>query len=377
MTTSEIRIPLSAPEITEADITAVTEVLRTTRLSRGPKTEEFESALAAYVGARHAIAVSSGTAGLQLALRALDLGEGDEVILPSFTFIGVANALLNERIRPVFGEIDASTRNLDPAMIEPLITSKTRAILVVHTFGYPADLEPICAIARRHGVPIIEDACEALGAEYQGRKVGSIGDVGVFAFYPNKLITSGEGGMVVTQNAGLASTVRALRNQGRRPTDGWLDQSLRGYNFRIPDVNCALADSQLRRIDCILKRRQDRAAQYIQALQAIPDVIAPPWQVPDGRVGWCLFMVQLSGRFTADDRNSILRQMAARGIECGRYFAPLHCQPLCAPFVDPRTDLGITEHVAARTLALPFFNQLSNEQVDEVCAQLRALVLAS
>ena len=312
MSIPDIRIPLAAPEITETDIAAVVDVLRTTHLSRGPRTEEFEAAIAEYAGVPHAVAVSSGTAGLQLALRALSIGEGDEVILPSFTFIGVANALLNERIRPVFAEIDAATWNLDPAKIERLITAKTRAILVVHTFGYPADLNPIREIANRHRLRLIEDACESLGAEDHGRKVGGIGDAGVYAFYPNKPITAGEGGIVVTRSVELAETIRALRNQGTRPTDGWLDHRLLGFNFRISELNCALALSQLKRIECILNRRRALAARYLENLQDIPGLVAPPREARHGRICWSFFVVRVPQRFSSADRDSILRQLAQK-----------------------------------------------------------------
>src|SRR5580692_3070507 len=221
-----MRIPLSGPDITEADIQAVVRVLRTPRLSAGPKAEEFERAIADLAGVSHGIAVSSGTAGLHLCLRALGVGEGDEVVLPSFTFIAAGNAVLYERARPVFVDIEPVTLNLDPGKLEKSITSKTRAILVVHTFGHPADLDPIMDIARKHGLPVIEDACEAIGARYRGRPAGGIGDFGVFGFYPNKPITTGEGGMVVTRDSQLAATIRALRNQGRMDSDGWLDHRL-------------------------------------------------------------------------------------------------------------------------------------------------------
>src|SRR5215469_4442569 len=226
-----MRIPLSAPDITEADIESVVSVLRTPRLSIGPRMEEFERAVADYAGAQHGIAVSSGTAGLHLSLRALGIGEGDEVILPSFTFIAAAHAVLYERAVPVFADIDAATLNLDPRQVESRITRRTRAILAVHTFGYPADLQPILEVAARNGLPVIEDACEAIGAEYRGRKCGAIGRVGIFAFYPNKAITTAEGGMVVTNDDSVAEAVGALRNQGRRDGDGWLGHQMLGYNY--------------------------------------------------------------------------------------------------------------------------------------------------
>jgi perosamine synthetase len=360
-----MRIPLSAPDIMEADIEAVVSVLRTTRLSLGPKMEEFERSIADLVGVPHGIAVSSGTAGLHLCLRALGLGEGDEVLLPSFTFIAAGNAVLYERARPVFVDIDPLTLNLDPGKLERSITPKTRAIIVVHTFGHPADLNPIMDIARKHGLPVIEDACEALGARYRGRPVGGIGDFGVFGFYPNKPITTGEGGMVVTRDSQMATTIRALRNQGRMESDGWLDHRLFGYNYRLSEMNCALGLAQMKRIEDILDRREALGIQYSQELQSIPEVTTPPLKIKDGRICWFIYVIRV------ENRDEILGKMTEQGIGCARYFAPLHLQPLFAPYANPRDDLKITQQVAAQTLALPFFNRLTGEQIQEVCCTLR------
>ncbi len=370
----EMRIPLSAPEVSEADIEAVVSVLRTPRLSIGPKMAEFEQSMAETAGVPYGIAVSSGTAGLHLCLCALGIGEGDEVILPSFTFIAAGNAVLYQRATPVFVDIDPITLNLDAGRIEKMITPRTRAIIVVHTFGYPADLDPILDIARRHGLPVIEDACEAIGAQYRGRNVGGIGDLGVFAFYPNKAITTGEGGMVVTRDSRIAETMRALRNQGRRSTDGWLEHSLLGYNYRLSEMNCALGVTQMKRLGSILEAREAVAMRYAKELPAIPEVILPPLKIEGGRVGWFVFVVRLSARFTRADRDSISDQLTARGIGCGRYFAPLHLQPLYAAYASSRDDLMVTEQVADRTLALPFFNRLTEEQIAEVCRSLREAI---
>ena len=259
-----MRIPLSAPDVNEEDIQAVSDVLRTSRLSLGPKLEEFEHAIAAYVGASDAVAVNSGTSALHLSLRALGIGEGDEVIVPSFAFIAVANAVRHERATPIFVDIDPDTLNLDPGRIESAITPRTKAIIVVHTFGCPADLEAILEIARRHGLRVIEDACEAIGAEYDGRRVGTFGDAAIFSFYPNKQITTGEGGVVVTQNPEISRFVRKVRNQGRDDPESWFQHSELGYNYRISDINCALGVEQLKRIEPILTRRESIARQYTQ-----------------------------------------------------------------------------------------------------------------
>jgi perosamine synthetase len=367
----EMRIPLSAPDITEADIEAVVSVLRTPRLSIGPKMAEFEEAVAAVAGVPYGVAVSSGTAGLHLCLSALGIGEGDEVILPSFTFIAAGNAVLYQRAKPVFVDINALNLNLDPGRIEEKITPRTRAIIVVHTFGRPADLDPIMEIARKHGLAVIEDACEAIGAEYRGRSVGGIGDFGVFGFYPNKPITTGEGGMVVTRDARFAETMRALRNQGRSADDGWLEHSLLGYNYRLSEINCALGVAQVKRLNAILETREAVAMRYAKELRLVPEVIVPPLKIEDGRACWFVFVVRLAARFTRADRDSICEQLTARGIGCGRYFAPLHLQPLFAEYANSHDDLTVTEQVADRTLALPFFNRLTDEQISEVCRSLR------
>jgi perosamine synthetase len=366
-----MRIPLSGPDISEADIEAVVEVLRTPRLSIGPQMEAFEAAAASYTGVPYAVALSSGTAGLHLGLAAMGIGEGDEVILPSFTFIAAAHAVLYVRATPVFADIDPRTLNLTPQSVAAAITPRTRAIIVVHTFGCPADLGPILAIAARHGLRVVEDACEALGAEYRGRKAGGIGDLGVFGFYPNKPITTGEGGMVVTRHRELAETMRALRNQGRRGADGWLDHTLLGYNYRLSEINCALGLSQMHRLDSILARRENRAALYREHLRAVPELTLPVFEIAVARVCWFVFVVRLAARFTQQDRDGIVAFMASRGIGCGRYFAPLHRQPLYAAYADRGADLSVTEQAAARTLALPFFNRLTDGEIAEVCGTLR------
>jgi perosamine synthetase len=372
-----LRIPLSAPDLLESDIEAVAGVLRTPRLSLGPRLEEFEQSLARYLGASHAVAVSSGTAGLHLCIRALGIGEGDEVIVPSFAFIAVANALRYERAVPVFVDVDAETLNLDPARIEAAITPKTRAILVVHTFGCPAELSEIIQLARQRSLLVIEDACEAIGAEYDGKKVGTHGDIGVFAFYPNKPITTGEGGAVVTQNSVNAALVGSLRNQGRGTSDDWFEHSHLGYNYRLSELHCALGVEQLKRLDSILSRREAVARGYHARLTGNPDLILPPLNLPRRKISWFVYVVRLAAHLSPDQRDWIRDQMIARGIGCGRYFAPIHLQPIYQSASGTRHDLPVTEWNAPRTLALPFFNRISEAQMDEVCQVLRELLRAS
>lgn len=366
-------IPLSAPDIIESDIEAVAEVLRSPRLSLGPVAEAFEHAIAGHTGVDHAVAVSSGTAALHLCIRALNIGPGDEVLVPSFTFIAVANCVRYEQATPVFVDIEPTTLNIDPAKIEAAITPRTRAIIVVHTFGVPAEMDAIEQIAAKHNLLIIEDACEALGAEYKGRKAGSFGHAAVFAFYPNKQITTGEGGMVVTQDAALASRIRALRNQGRYPSDDWFQHTELGYNYRISEINCVLGLRQLQRLESILQQREHVARAYNQRLANHPHILLPPTDLPHRSISWFVYVIRLAESFTRRRRDTILQHVTAKGIGCGRYFAPIHLQPA---YTSRRTPpaLPITEQVADRTIALPFFNRLSESEIQQACDTLTNLL---
>ena len=367
-------IPLSAPDIGEAEIEAVVSVLRSRRLSLGPRLEEFEHCIATYIGVPHAVAVSSGTAGLHLCLLALGIGAGDEVLVPSFTFIAAANAIRFVGATPVFVDIDPVTLNIDPEKISAAVTPRTRAILAVHTFGVPAEMEPVLALARKHNLRVVEDACEALGAEFAGQKVASFGDAGVFAFYPNKQITTGEGGMIVTRDAQLAARLRALRNQGRTGGD-WFDHQELGYNYRLSELACALGLAQMQRIESILVLREKAARTYADALQMIPQLILPPLTLPARRISWFVYVVRLRAEFSQHDRDDLLATLAAQGIACGRYFAPIHQQPCYAAWRH-RHALPVTESHAARTLALPFFTQIASAQIATVSQALQSALAA-
>jgi perosamine synthetase len=365
-------IPLSAPDITDSEIEAVVGVLKGSRLSLGPLLKEFETAIAKYAGCAHAVAVNSGTSALHLSLLALGIGEGDEVIVPSFTFIAAANVIRHVRATPVFVDIEQRTLNLDPVRVEAAITSRTRAIIVVHTFGIPANMDAFVVLAQKHNLRIIEDACEAIGAEYKGAKVGTIGNAGAFAFYPNKQITTGEGGVLVTNNSELAATARALRNQGRRETDDWFEHSEVGYNYRISEINCGLGIEQLKRIEAILERREWVAECYRSKLEGRADLILPLSKIADSRISWFVYVVRLSAEYSQADRDFVMRQLSAAGIASGRYFAPIHLQPAYRKFAYASAHLPVTEAEAPRCIALPFFNRITESQIDRVCAALVA-----
>jgi len=371
-------IPLSAPDITHAEIDAVTAVLRTPYLSLGSELEAFEATLAAYHGVAHAVAVSSGTAGLHLALLTLGIGAGDEVIIPSFTFIAVANAVVQVGATPVFVEIDTATLNLDPAAVEHAINSKTRAILAVHTFGVPAAMSALLTIAHRHNLALIEDACEAIGAEIdtgqgsspQMQRVGSFGDLAVFGFYPNKQLTTGEGGAVLARDPAHAARLRSLRNQGRSASGDWLDHNEAGYNYRLSEMACALGRVQLSRIEEMLSLRRQAAERYDRLIAdaAMDGLERPPLTLPGRTISWFVYVVRLPEKA---DRDRVQAALAERGIATGRYFAPIHLQPAWRNHASSRAArLPITEAVARRTLALPFFNRISAGQQEQVVAAL-------
>ena len=383
-----LRIPLAKPEITAADREAVMEVLRTPHLSMGPKVGEFEQAICDYTGSKCAVAVNSGTSALHISVRAFGLGPGAEVILPSFTFSALLNVILQEGLQPRFVDIDPATYNTTPELVAAAITEKTRLIIAVHTFGFPTDVEGILTLlgssraesqstalraGPRHTIPLIEDACEALGADIRGRKAGTLGDAGLFAFYPNKQITTGEGGVLVTSDQRLAAHARRLRNQGRDPDLGWHQHAETGFSYRLSEINCALGTSQLARIEKIVARRHNLAEIYDRELGQVPDIIRPSLASLIGRISWFVYPVRLGTEFGRKDRDWICESLARKGIAAGRYFAPLHQQPVLQahPFDKLRAgSLSQTEFVADRVIALPFFNELTEAEIQEVCGAL-------
>ncbi len=370
-----MKIPLAKPQVLEPDIDAVVRVLRTPQLALGPKLVEFEEAIAAYVGCPFAVAVNSGTSALHLAVRCLDLNEGDEVIVPSFAFPAVANVLLQEHLTPVFVEIDARTLNITAAAIEEAVGPKTRAVIVVHTFGYPAEMDTICEVVGKHKLALIEDACEALGAEVRGKRVGTFGDAGLFAFYPNKQITLGEGGVLVTSKPEMARRSKVLRSQAKDDSLDWAAQHVEvGYSYRISDINCALGTAQLSRIEEMLQTRERLARLYDARLSGYTAVLRPLIDCPYGRISWFAYVIQLAPNFGRTDRDRVWQGLLDRGIGAGRYFAALHNQPVLLGKYRQAGSLALTESGAERVLALPFFVGITEAEVNEVCSVLTELL---
>ncbi len=369
-----MEITLSCPDITQAERDAVNAVMQTPTLALGPQMVEFERLVADYVGSRYAVAVNSGTSALHLCLRGMGIGDGDEVITTPFSFIASANCILFERGRPVFADIDPGTWNIDPGRIEAAITDKTRGIVAVDVFGQPADMDSIRQIAERHHLRLLEDSCEALGARYKGRAAGTLGDAGFFGFYPNKQVTTGEGGIMVTDEQELAELAVSMRNQGRDANAGWLAHARLGYNFRLSEVNAALGVAQMKRIKEILANRS-RVAEYYQARLADEQRVSMQEIPPECDMSWFVMVVRLNDDYTREDRDRILTSLREKGIQCSNYFTPIHLQPFYVEqFGYKRGDFPICEALSDRTVALPFHGLLTEEQVDTVCREFRSLL---
>lgn len=367
-----LKVPLSNPDITDREIQAVSEVLHTTDLSLGPKVTEFEEKIAAYAGRRHAVAVNSGTSGMHLVVKSLGLGPGDEVITTPFSFIASSNCLLYEGVKPVFVDIESDTYNIDPERIEAAITPRTRALLAVDVFGQPARYDVIEAVARRHGLVVIGDFCESIGAEYQGRRASTFGIAGVFGFYPNKQITTGEGGAIVTDDERIARLCRSLRNQGRSEKGGWLNHERLGYNYRLPDISCALGIVQLERIEEILARRQRVAEAYAALLKDAPSIHLPRIHPSVTRMSWFVYVVRLADPYTRPERDEVVQDLRRHGIGANTYFQPIHLQPFYrSQFGFKEGDFPITESTAERTIALPFHNRLNQGEIVAVVNRLK------
>ena len=378
--------PLSQPDITDAEIDAVVSVLRSGRLSIGPRQARFEELIADRAGRRHGVAVSSGTAGLHLVLKALEIGPGDEVITTPFSFIASANCVLFVGAKPVFVDIDLRSLNIDPEKVASAITDRTKAILAVETFGNPANMRKIAQIAETHGVPFIEDACEGLGGADDGRPIGSFGRAAVFGFYPNKQITTGEGGMVVTDDDELASLCRSMRNQGRPDTpdhDGegpdstsgsHLAHERLGYNYRLSEIASALGIVQMQRLDEILSARRHVATMYMERLMDCQDVVLPNIESAD-EMSWFVFVACLSDVYGRVERDRIITGLRRHDIGASNYFPCIHLQPFYRKeFGFEEGSFPVAEYVAQRTIALPFFNHMDETHVELACHALKVMI---
>jgi dTDP-4-amino-4,6-dideoxygalactose transaminase len=391
-------IPMSSPDLTEAEREAVAAVLRTPNLSMGSEILDFEASFRRYTGCTQAVGVSSGTAGLHLCVRAANIGDqngtaSDLVITTPFSFVASSNVLLFERAVPVFVDVDPLTGNINPELVKEAAQDlasggraahkwlprqgvkkafKLKALLPVHVFGQPADMDPILEIARQYGLKIIEDACEALGAVYKDRLAGTLGDYSVFAFYPNKQITTGEGAIIVTDDERAANYMRALRNQGRAPGDTWLQHTHLGYNYRLDEMSAALGRVQMQRLGELLAKREQVASWYHERLAEMPGVEAMQPAASTTRMSWFVYVI----RFGAEiDRDAVAHQLEKRGIPARPYFLPIHLQPYMVERFGYRPgDFPVTEDLGRRGLAIPFSGMMSEEQVDKVCQELSSVL---
>ena len=384
---------MSSPDLTELEREAVAAVMRTPSLSMGGQITRFEEAVKAYTGSKHAIGVNSGTAGLHLCVRAAGIGDGDLVITTPFSFVASANVLLFERAVPVFVDVEPRSGNIDPYLVKAAAQdiatggraarawqprkgadpeAKLKAILPVDVFGQPAELDSIRQTARDYNLTVIEDSCEALGATYNGRQAGTQGDFGVFGFYPNKQITTGEGGMIITEDDEAAAMMRALRNQGRAPGDTWLQHTHLGYNYRLDEMSAALGLIQMQRLDEMIEKRAQVADWYAQRISEIPGVEAPLIAPSTTRVSWFVYVV----RFALElDRDGIALALGKLGIPARPYFLPIHLQPyMVERFGYQPGDFPVTEDLGRRGLALPFSGVMGEEQVERVCKALYSVL---
>jgi len=375
-----MKIPLSNPDITSKEINAVLEVLKTPNLSLGPKLPEFENVMAEYAGVKYAVAMSSGTAVLHTIIRALEIGKGDDVLTTPFSFISTSNCLLFEGAAPLFVDIDERTYNITPESVEKTYLSlpiekreKVRAIAYVDVFGVPADGEGFEKLGEKYNLHIIDDSAEALGSSKKGRKCGSFGDVGIFAFYPNKQVTTGEGGVLVTNNEALAERARSLRNQGRDKGAGWLQHARLGYNYRISDINCALGIAQMKRIEKILKKRIEVKESYDTKFKDLFEKgLLIPQGIPlDAHVSPFVYVLRMADRFDQNDRETLLKALREKDVACSNYFTPIHLQPHYQQLGWKYGDMPVTEKVSERTVALPFFNNLTESHIKYVVQEVK------
>ena len=360
---------MARPDIGPRERELVNQVLDSDVLALGPMAQRFEEGVADVAGRRFGVSCSSGTAGLHMVVRSLGIGEGDEVITTPFSFVASANCMLYEHARPRFVDIEPDTLGLDPDAVSSAIGPETAGILPVHVFGRPCRIVELMGIAEQRGLRVIEDACEAIGSSTSGRPMGSFGDASVFAFYPNKQITTGEGGMVVTDDDALAEDLRSLRNQGRDTDGTWLNHVQLGYNYRLDDLSAAIGVAQLERLAALRAGRARAAESYARALGDV-DAVQLPTAGPEDDVDWFVYVVRLHPDV---DRARLMQTMSRRGVPSRPYFSPLHLQPLYRELLGHVPgDFPVTERVAATTLALPWSSRLSDEDVEYVAEALIA-----
>ncbi len=391
-----MKIPMSSPDLTDFDRQAVIEVINTPNLSMGKYTPAFEKTFCDLTGAKHAIAVNSGTAGLHLCVHAAGIGADDLVITTPFSFVASTNVLLFENAIPVYVDVDPKTGNINPELVADAVrniekylprhmqkgkqvdtytgkhatrNTPLKAILPVDVFGQPADMDSINAIAKQNGLTVIEDSCEALGATYKGKQAGTLGEYGVFAFYPNKQITTGEGGVIITSDDKAADFMRALRNQGRAPGDTWLSHTYLGYNYRIDEMSAALGYAQMQRLEDLLTKREQVAAWYEARLAEIPGVEIPFVPPTTTRSSWFVYVIRFDAKL---NRDALAQKLEARGVPVRPYFLPIHLQPYMVERFGWRAgDFPVTEDLGRRGLAVPFSGVMTEEQVEYVCQAIR------
>ena len=391
----EIRnIPMSSPDLGQAEIQAVVDVLNTPNLSMGQEITAFEKSISEFSGAHHAIGVNSGTSGLHLCIRAAGVRDGDLVLTTPFSFIASSNVILFEKATPVFVDIDPLTGNIDPVQVAQAVEdiqrggpaarrwlprrgalegSRLKALLPVDVFGQPADMDAITSVARQYNLKVIEDSCEAIGAAYHGRPAGTLGDYGVYAFYPNKQITTGEGGMIITNDDEAAALMRSLRNQGRAPGDTWLQHTFMGYNYRLDEMSAALGRVQMQRLEELVLQREQVASWYAERLAEIPGIELPFISPQTSRVSWFVYVIRLPD---SGLRDRFSRRLLEKGVPSRPYFAPIHLQPFMAEQFGYREgDFPITEDLGRRSLALPFSGVMKEDEVDYVCRVAREAMI--
>lgn len=384
---------MSSPDITDAERQAVADVLNTSSLSMGTRIERFEQEFQNYTGSKHAIGVNSGTAGLHLCIRAAGIKSNDLVLTTPFSFVASSNVILFEHAIPVFVDVEPGSGNIDPAMVAEVIRDLTsgtgagmkwlprktrgekrqiKAILPVDVFGQPADFEVLSSIAEDYDLKVIEDSCEALGAEYKGKRAGTLGDYGVFAFYPNKQMTTGEGAVIVTDDDEAATLMRALRNQGRAPGDTWLQHTYLGYNYRLDEMSAALGEVQISRLDNMIEKRAVVASWYNKKLASIPGIELPSINLTTTRMSWFVFVIKLSEPIS---RDSVAHELGKLGVPARPYFVPIHLQPyMVSRFGYKQGDFPVTEDLGRRSLAIPFSSVMTEDQVDYVCQSIASVI---